>query len=41
MSKHWNYEDNHDLDDNYDHAANGYVYWYGNRINLLKEQKKE
>ena len=27
MSKHWDYEDDHDWDDDY--AANGYVYWYG------------
>lgn len=29
MSKHWDYEDDHDWDDDYDYAANGYVYWYG------------
>lgn len=29
MSKHWNYEDDHDWDDDYDYAANGMVYWYG------------
>lgn len=28
MSKHWDYEDDHDWDDD-DYAANGYVYWYG------------
>jgi hypothetical protein len=28
MSKHWDYEDDHDWDDE-DYAANGYVYWYG------------
>lgn len=27
MSKHWDYEDDHDWD--YDYAGNGYVYWYG------------
>ena len=29
MSKYWDYEDDHDWDDDYDYAANGYVYWYG------------
>lgn len=29
MSKHWDYEDDHDWDDDYNYAANGYVYWYG------------
>lgn len=29
MSKHWDYEDDHDWDDDYDYAANSYVYWYG------------
>lgn len=29
MSKHWDYEDDHDWDDDYDYAGNGYVYWYG------------
>lgn len=29
MSKHWDYEDDHDWDDDYDYAANDYVYWYG------------
>ena len=29
MSKHWDYAENHDLDDDYDYVANGYVYWYG------------
>ena len=29
MSKHWDYEDDHDWDDYYDYAGNGYVYWYG------------
>ncbi len=29
MSKHWDYNDDHDWDDDYDYAANGYVYWYG------------
>ena len=29
MSKHWDYEDDHDWDDDVDYASNGYVYWYG------------
>ncbi|CZQ82423.1 hypothetical protein [Trichococcus collinsii] len=29
MPKHWDYEDDHDWDDNYDYKANGQVYWYG------------
>lgn len=29
MSKHWDYEDDHDWDDDIDYAAMGYVYWYG------------
>jgi hypothetical protein len=29
MSKHWDYEDDHDWDDDVDYAAKGYVYWYG------------
>ena len=27
MSKHWDYEDDHDWDDDIDYAAMGYVYW--------------
>lgn len=29
MSKHWDYEDDHDWDDDIDYIAKGYVYWYG------------
>ena len=29
MSKHWDYEDDQDWDDDIDYAAMGYVYWYG------------
>lgn len=29
MSKHWDYEDDHDWDDDIDYTAMGYVYWYG------------
>lgn len=29
MPKHWDYEDDHDWDDNIDYQAQGYVYWYG------------
>lgn len=29
MSKHWDYEDDHDWDDDVDYASKGYVYWYG------------
>lgn len=29
MSKHWDYEDDHDWDDNVDYKSMGYVYWYG------------
>lgn len=29
MSQKWDYEDDHDWDDNVDYAAEGYVYWYG------------
>ncbi len=29
MSKHFNYEDDHDWDDDVDYEAMGYVYWYG------------
>ena len=39
MSKHWDYEDDHDWDDDIDYAAMGYVYWYGkyypNSIDVL------
>jgi hypothetical protein len=29
MTKHWDYEDDHDWDDNVDYKSMGYVYWYG------------
>lgn len=29
MSKHFDYEDDHDWDDDYDYAGNNMVYWYG------------
>lgn len=29
MSKHWDYEDDHDWDDDIDYKSMGYVYWYG------------
>ena len=30
--KHWDYEDDHDWDDNIDYKAKGYGYWYGKYI---------
>lgn len=32
MAKHWDYEDDHDWDDDVDYAAKGYVYWYGKYV---------
>ena len=29
MPKHWDYEDDHDWDDDVDYKSMGYVYWYG------------
>ncbi|MED4400211.1 hypothetical protein ABET41_11645 [Metabacillus fastidiosus] len=32
MTKHWNYEDDHDYDDTIDYKSKGYGYWYGKYI---------
>ncbi|MGA4517183.1 hypothetical protein ACPA0F_07835 [Solibacillus silvestris] len=29
MPKYWDFEDDHDWDDNIDYKEKGYVYWYG------------
>ena len=37
MSKHWDYEDDHDWDDDIDYAAMGYVYWYGKYWDIFQK----
>lgn len=29
MARYWDYEDDHDWDDDVDYVAKGYLYWYG------------